>query len=43
MHSRLKEIGVGPDLSLVAAGEVLMVVLGVALSVRRNRGAHGEQ
>jgi uncharacterized membrane-anchored protein len=39
----LREIGVGPDPSLATAAAVPMVVLGVALIVRRIRGAHGEQ
>jgi uncharacterized membrane-anchored protein len=38
----LKEIGIGPDPSLATAAAVPIVVLAVALIVRRIRGSHGE-
>jgi uncharacterized membrane-anchored protein len=38
----LKEIGVGPDPSLATAAAVPLVILAVAMVVRRIRGSHGE-
>jgi uncharacterized membrane-anchored protein len=38
----LKEVGVGPDPSLATAAAVPIVILAVALVVRRIRGSHGE-
>ena len=38
----LKEIGVGPDPAIATAAAVPVVIIAVALIVRRVRGAHGE-
>jgi uncharacterized membrane-anchored protein len=38
----IKEVGVGPDPSLATAAAVPIVILAVALVVRRIRGSHGE-
>lgn len=38
----LREVGIGPDPSLATAAAVPLVILAVALIVRRIRGSHGE-